>query len=221
MAESGDGWAEGVAYVEGLIADLGVPAETRFLGTNNTWASAESTDMSCTEQVTHERWPSPIARLFRIYQGAKRSFISDLYDASGGLYPPEIFAELAWRKQNGDVALQHGRVYLSMANAVAIFTCSDRVRPEMMLALQAELVGRILVDEWTLEGRSQPLWNEHDEERARGHKVFTDMLTEVMETLLPEFERWWPEWVRSLEGVRDTLLQIRDEMYQSVVVAEM
>lgn len=54
------------------------------------------------------------------------------------------------------------------------------------------------------------------EKKGRSHEGFTGRLGEVMETLQPEFLRWYPHLAASLSGVEGEIF----ELYMEVLLEE-
>lgn len=102
----------------------------------------------------------------------------------------------------------HHLAYDQLTKAVVKNSSKKCFRPEMMMALQADVSGRLLVDAWSREERESLLFDPRTFLKGARHENWTKMLQECMEILRPEYERWYGNAAESLAGVSDEIFLI-------------
>lgn len=172
-----------------------------------------------------EGWPIGISKLFRMYKEAGREFLRHLYDAARDIIPLaelETLAEVRRsRHWDGDAWVETWNVTIPEEVPQATFViltdvvvshgahgAKGRIPPEMMLALQTEISGRLLVDAWSREDRESLPYHKKSFKRGVAHEAWTEMLQERMEILRREYESWNGNAAESLAAVCDELLLI-------------
>lgn len=93
-----------------------------------------------------------------------------------------------------------------LAGSIPPYSTAERIRPEMLFALQVAVTGRLLVDLWSREERESCSYNERAEEEGRRHEAFTSQLAEALEILRPEYYRWHGNGPESLAGICEELM---------------
>lgn len=127
-----------------------------------------------------------------MYKEANGIFLRHLYQAAAEIMEPGQLAQLGAQAPspdgNGPVALSGKESYLWLARVVAANGTQRHVTREMMRALQAEISGRLVVDEWHRDAGdlSGDGWKRG--RSGKGHGNFTEMLEEVMAVLRPKFD---------------------------------
>lgn len=166
----------------------------------------------------HEGWPAAYSKLFRIYKQAGREFLGHLWKEAHELVPKSALNELAWvgswtsdAEELPQVSLkrvfpEHGIIIL--VDALALWSSREGVKPELVLALQAEVAARRLVDAWHKEDRDSRPYREKAHTSGKRHERWTEMLAERLEILKPEYERWYENATASLAAVCVAMTQI-------------
>lgn len=98
--------------------------------------------------------------------------------------------------------------YIIFVDAVALRSTKERIRPEMVLALQTEVAARRLVDAWWKEVREALPYSRGAYARGERHEWWTNMLAERLEILRPEYVKWHDDAEASLTAVCDAMVRI-------------
>lgn len=146
----------------------------------------------------------------------------DLYEASSGTLDAEKRDRLAWAEvitilgaeenmETWEVKLPGESSITILAGSIVPYSTAERIRPEMLFALQVAVTGRLLVDFWSREESELRPYSKRAEEEGRRHEAFTSQQAEALTILRPEYYRWKGHEPESLAAICEELVWIGRE----------